>query len=136
MVLDTNVWVSAMVWGGSPAKIIKASEEGRILIMMSEEVIEEVSRILAYDRLRKIYEEAGVSRETLIGTMLRIGKLVGVETRLNLIREDSSDNKFLECAVDGDADYVVSGDEHLLKIGRYKGIRILSVTQFLKLLEG
>ena len=135
MVLDTNVWVSAIIWGGSPASIVKAAEEERILITVSEEIIGEISRTLAHHRLREIYEEAGVSRGELVEAVLRIAKVVEVETRLNVIREDPSDNKFLECAVDGDADYVVSGDEHLLRIGRYQKIRILSVRQFLKLTE-
>jgi len=67
--------------------------------------------------------------------MLRIGKIIDVETKLNVVLEDSSDNKFLECAVDGDADYVVSGDEHLLRIGCYQGIRILPARRLIKLLE-
>lgn len=135
MVLDTNVWVSAMIWGGSPASIVKAAEDGRILIPVSEEIVEEISQTLAYRRLREIYEESGVSREELVETILRIGKLIVIKTKLNVIREDSSDNKFLECAVDSDADYLVSGDEHLLRIEHYQRTHILSVRQFLKLLK-
>jgi len=124
-----------MIWGGPPASIIKAAEDDRILITVSEEIVEEISQTLSYHRFRAIYEESGISREELVGTVLRIGKTVEVETKLNVIREDPSDNKFLECAVDGDADYVVSGDEHLLRMEYYQKIRILSVRQFLKLLE-
>ena len=65
---------------------------------------------------------------------MRIGKIVEVKTNINATQEDPADNKFLECALDGDADYVVSGDEHL-RIDNYQRIRILSVRQFLKLLE-
>jgi hypothetical protein len=65
---------------------------------------------------------------------MRIGQLVKVRTKINIVHEDPADNKFLECALDGDADIVVSGDEHLLRIEQYQGIRILSVRQFLKLL--
>jgi hypothetical protein len=132
-VLDTNVWVSAMIWGGSPASIIGSAEADRIRIVVSEEIVREISRILAYPRLREIYEGAGITREELMEAVLRIGKMVEVKTRINLVTEDPDDNKFLECAIDGHADYIVSGDEHLLKIKVYKGIRILSVKQFLEL---
>lgn len=124
-----------MIWGGSPAKILKAAEEGRITVFISEEVIEEISRTLAYHRLREIYEGAGVSREELVETVLRIGKIVEVKTRLDVIREDPSDNKFLECAVESNANYIVTGDTHLLKIKNYKKTKIISVKQFTKLLE-
>ncbi len=124
-----------MIWGGSPARIIKAAEDGRILILVSEEIIQEISRALTYPRLRKIYEETGVKREELVKTVLRVGKLVKVETKLNAVREDTADNKFLECALDGEAYCVVSGDAHLLGLRRYRKIGILSVRRFLKLLE-
>lgn len=135
MVLDTNVWVSAMIWGGSPASVMRAAEDDRILIILSEAIVEEIVHTLAYRQLREIYEDVGVRREELVETVLRIGKTVEVKTKLNLVREDSSDNKFLECAMDGGADYLVSGDEHLLRIGRYQRIRIVSVRQLLEILD-
>jgi hypothetical protein len=124
-----------MIWGGSPAKIIKAAEDGRIVILVSAEIVKEISRTLAYPRLRRIYEGAGVSRQELMETVLRIGKFVEVAKSVNIIREDPADNKFLECALAGEADYLVSGDKHVLKIGAYKRTEILVVNVFLRLLE-
>jgi len=124
-----------MIWGGLPATLIKAAEQERIVILISEEIVEEISRILSHDRLREIYAEAGVSHETLIGSVLRIGKIVEVRTRLSMIREDLSDNKILECAVDGRADYIVSGDDHLLRLGSCKRTEIVSVREFSELLN-
>ncbi len=134
-VLDTNVWVSAIIWGGLPASIIKAAENGKVLIIVSEEILQEISKTLAYLRLREIYEEIGVTREELMEAVLRVGKLVKVGTRLNIVPEDPADNKFVECAVDGDTDYVVSGDVHLLGLEHYQRIRMLSVRRFCELLE-
>ena len=123
-----------MIWGGLPAKIIKVAEENRLLIFVSEEIIREISRTLAYPRLREVYEGVSIGREELIEAVLRIGKLVKVKTKVNIVHEDPADNKFLECALEGDADYVVSGNEHLLTMKHYRKIRILSVREFLKLL--
>lgn len=115
--------------------ILKAAEEGRITVFISEEIVEEISRTLDYHRLRELYEGAGVSREELVETVLRIGKIVDVKTRLDLIREDPSDNKFLECAVESNADYIVTGDTRLIKVKNYKKTKTVSVKQFTKLLE-
>jgi len=124
-----------MIWGGSPAKIIKAAEDKKIHVILSEDIIHEINQTLAYSKLRQIYENAGVNRQELIETTLRIGKLIEVTTRINLIKEDPEDNKFIECALAGGAEYIVSGDKHLLKTGRYKKTRILSVNEFIKILE-
>jgi predicted nucleic acid-binding protein len=58
-----------------------------------------------------------------------------VKTKVNVVYEDVADNKFLECAFDGKADFLVTGDEHLLRIGHYKVTRIVSVRQFLRILK-
>jgi len=135
VVLDTNIWVSAMIWGGMPARIIKTAEENKIAIITSEEILQEISRTLAYPRLREIYEGTGVSREQLIEAILRVATLVEVKTRVRIIQDDLTDDKFLGCALDGKADFVVSGDEHLLRKEHHQGIHIVSARQFLKLLE-
>ena len=135
VVLDTNVWVSAILWGGLPASIVRAAEDSKVLLIVSEEILQEVSKTLAYPRLREIYEEIAATREELMEAVLRVGKLVKVGTRLTIIREDPADNKFLECAMDGNADYVVSGDAHLLELEHYQRVRVLSVIRFCELLE-
>ena len=134
-VLDTNVWVSAMIWGGSLTEIINYAEDSRICIILSEDIVEEINRTLAYPRLRRVYENAGITRQELIEAALRIGKLVEVKTKVNVVHEDPADNKFLECAFDGKADFLVTGDEHLLRIEHYKATRIASVRQFLRILK-
>ena len=134
-VLDTNVWVSAMIWGGLPAEVINAAENNSIRIITSEEIIKEINQTLAYPKLKRIYEKAGVTRQELVEAALRIGKLTEVTTKVNIVHEDKADNKFLECAFDSKADFLVTGDEHLLKIKRYKRTRIRSVKQFIRILE-
>jgi putative PIN family toxin of toxin-antitoxin system len=135
-VLDTNVWISAMLWGGLPAEIMKAAEGGRVTLLLSEGAVEEMSRVLSHDRLRKVYEGAGVSREELVERALSLSRVVKVKTKLGVVLRDPSDDKFLECAVDGGADYLVSGDEHLLEIKEYRGIEVLTAREFVEILKG
>ncbi|MBS7653246.1 putative toxin-antitoxin system toxin component, PIN family [Candidatus Bathyarchaeota archaeon] len=135
VVLDVNVWVSALLWGGKPAEIIKAAEEGKAVILASEEIVGEISQVLNYPRLRNVYKAAGLLYKDLIETVLKIVKFVEVTMHINIVMEHPADDKFIECALAAGADYIVSGYKHLLKIGGYRKIRILSVTEFLKIIK-
>ena len=135
LVLDTNVWISAMIWGGSPARIIKAAEEGKVCIITSKEIVSEISRTVMYPRVKRSYEDKGISKQEITAAVLRLSTLIEVKSKIHAVREDPADDKFLECAVDSKADYIVSGDDNLLKIGTYKKTRIFSVKQVLKILE-
>lgn len=133
--LDANVWISALIWGGKPAAIIKAAENHKIRIFLSEEILDEISQVLNYPRLSKIYIAEGLSREDLIETVLKIGKLVNVTKKSKAITDHPADDKFLDCASAANADSVVSGDKHLLKAGCYMKTKILSVNEFLRLIN-
>ena len=95
----------------------------------------EISNALTYPKLEKAYQAAGFRREDLIETVLRIGKFVNVTKRVNVVREHPADDKFLECASAAGADYVVSGDKHLLKVVRHRKTKIVSADEFLQVLE-
>lgn len=131
-VLDSNIWVSAAIWGGLPAKAVALAEEGQIGVLLTDRILAEVARILAHPRLRRIYEQAGTARDEILASIASTATFVKSKTRLKAIQEDDSDNRVLECALDGGAQYVVSGDRHLLTMRRFQGIRILSVRSFLR----
>ncbi len=76
-----------------------------------------------------------LSRETLIQTVIRIVKFVKVTKKLDVVREHSADNKFVECASVAGVDYIVSGDKHLFKVACYGKTQIVSVKEFLKQIE-
>ncbi|MCX8150780.1 MAG: putative toxin-antitoxin system toxin component, PIN family [Candidatus Bathyarchaeota archaeon] len=135
VVLDVNVWVSALLWSGKPAEIVKAAEEGKVAILASEEIIGEISQVLNYPKLRKVYQAAGLSHKDLVEAVLKIVRFAEVSKRVSVVVEHQADDKFIECALAAGAEYIVSGDRHLLKIGGYKKTRILSVSEFLGILE-
>jgi putative PIN family toxin of toxin-antitoxin system len=135
VVLDANVWVSALLWGGKIAEIVKAAEDGKVSIVVSEEIVREISQVLNYPKLKKTYQAAGLRREDMVEAVLKVVKFVEVTRRVNVVAEHPSDDKFIECALAAGADYIISGDKHLLKIGGYKRTRILSVSEFLGILE-
>ena len=135
VVLDTNVWISALLWGGKPAEIIKSAEQHRVIILTSEEIIAEISQVLTYPKLKNFYQDEGLQSEDLIETVLKIAKFVKVTQKLHVIEEHPADDKFIECAQAAGADYIVSGDKHLLKVACHRKTQIVSVNKFLQLTE-
>lgn len=133
VVLDTNVWVSALLWGGKPAAIIQAAEEGIVVIFISEGIVAEIGKVLAYPKLEKIYRPER-RREDLMEQVLKNSKFVRALAKVQVIQEHPADNKFLDCALAANADYIVSGDKHVLKVVSYKKTKILTVSDFLKLI--
>ena len=90
---------------------------------------------MTYPKLKKIYQAEGLHREDLIETVLKIGKFVKITKKLNVVKEHPADDKFIECAFAAGADYIVSGDKHLLKVACYKKTQIVPVNEFLQIIE-
>ncbi len=127
-VVDTNVLVSATLFGGNPEKILDLAEAAKIEILISEEILEEFTEVLQ--------EKFGFSSsmaELAASGIREISTLIIPIQRLSVIKEKEADNRVLECAVEGKAQYVVTGDtKHLQPLKEYRGIKILPPTQFLK----
>ncbi len=127
VVVDTNVLVSATLFGGNPEKILDLVEEGKIKILISEKILEEFREVLQ--------EKFGfsLSMAELVASGIReISSLTAPTQRVNVIKEKEADNRVLECAIEGRTQYIVSGDtKHLQSLKEYRGIKILSPAEFL-----
>jgi uncharacterized protein len=123
-----------LLWGGKPAAIVQAAEQGKVTVFISEQIIEEINQVLAYPKIARIYQTTTVGKNELMQQVLKIGKIVKVTSKVEVIEAHASDNKFLECALDSKADYVVSGDKHLLNVVAFRKIKIVSVSGFLELI--
>jgi putative PIN family toxin of toxin-antitoxin system len=132
LVLDSNVWISGLIWDGTPGQILRAAQEDKLWLLISEEILAEISRVLDYPKIKNDYEPAGRSREDIIALIVMLGTVVQVTQRVDVVNEHPADNKVIESALAGKADYLISGDKHLLKLGSYKKIKILYVKDFLK----
>lgn len=130
-VIDTNIFVSGIFWeGNSCSKIIKAWTTGNFTLVSSIPIIGELTRILRTFKI-KMDEDIITEWQNMI---LENSIIVEPIERLNIVKADPEDNKFFEAAIAGNADYIISQDNHLLEIGSYDGIEVLSPIQFLKLL--
>jgi putative PIN family toxin of toxin-antitoxin system len=130
IVIDTNVFVSAhLIPNGNPAKAIDFWAEDRYELILSKPITEEIIKVLHRKEIK-------VERiERLLSLIFQKATIVAPEKEISVIKNDPDDNKFLECAVSGGADYIVSGDKHLLDLREYEGIKILTPKWFLEEIE-
>ena len=127
VVIDTNVIVSAFGWHGSPEKVVRLVSHGRILNFTTLEMLGELRRTIAYPRLR-FPEEL---QAEIIETIFAISHVITPSESVDVIENDPSDNKILECALSADADFIISGDKDLLKLKNFRSIEILTPDEFL-----
>ena len=129
VVIDTNVIVSALLFGGKPGELIPLWENGRVEPIVTREIIDEYVRVLAYPKFELTEKEI---RYLVYQQLLPYFHVVKTYTGQVIVQKDPSDDKFIRCAFAGNAKVVVSGDIHLLALKVYQDIRILSPAQFLK----
>jgi putative PIN family toxin of toxin-antitoxin system len=126
------VWVSAFLSRGPPSTIVKLAEEGRVEIVLSLDILDEINRVLHYDRLARILERAGTGSAEVMASILRLSTIIEVKTVLRAIREDPADNMVLSCAKQAKAQFLLSGDRHLLDLSKFDGVRIVTPAKFLE----
>ena len=128
VVLDTNVYISGVLFGGKSETIRSLAKEGKIVILVSEEILAELAGVL-----KRKFNWLDWQISELIEDIRAFATLVTPAFHLSIIKKDHQDNRFLECAIEGKAQYIVSGDKrHLQSLKNYKGIEILSPDRFLE----
>ena len=136
IVLDSNVFVSALINPrGKPAQILNYVFENKIRLFTSPSIIEELERVLSYPKLVKRHGLEKQELKKFVSDLLSILSLVEGKKAIELIAENPADNNYLSCVVDAKADFIVSGDIHLLNLREYEGIQIITPAQFLEMLE-
>lgn len=131
VVLDTNVFISGFFWEGNSRTILNLWKEDKILLIISMEIISEIVKVLKDFKIQM----PDIQRKELIDLIISKSSIVQPLERINIVKDDPSDNKFIEVAVFGHADYIVSQDKHLLILKKYKNIRIISPEEFLILTQ-
>ena len=124
---DTNVYVSALAFGGKPLQILEIAAQGLIRLSISDAILQETIRVLG-GKFR--WEEAAL-RE--VDALLRsIAEVVAPTQAVDVVKSDPPDNRVLECAAEAKSDYIVSGDRDLLKLGHFGHTPIVRVQDLLK----
>jgi putative PIN family toxin of toxin-antitoxin system len=125
VVIDTNVIISALNFGGNPKAVLELARKRRIRNTTSPFIINEIERVLT----RKFGWRMEVTRE-VINDIQGFSLIVNPPETLAVIK-NLSDNRILECAVAGGADYLISGDHHLTDLKTFESINIVTPTEFL-----
>ena len=125
IVIDTNVVASGVFFGGAPRRVLEAISSGNVNAFATNEILEEYHETI--DRLMKKYggrfDSNGLTRFQMMIN------LIDTQTKIDICR-DPDDNKFLECAVDAKAIYIVSGDKDLLTLEKYDNVEIITAREF------
>ncbi len=135
-VLDANVVVSGILsQKGFPGKILQAWHDERFHLLTSEAILAEISRVLRYPKIARRHQWSESDFKGFMEDFRHLTIPTPGQLTLALIESDPSDNRYLECAVEGEAGYIVSGDRHLLDLTEYQGIEILTPRAFFELLR-
>jgi putative PIN family toxin of toxin-antitoxin system len=136
VVLDTNQYVSALLKSDSnSARLIALVHQGKIALIASPAILDEVRRVLAYPKIKRLHSHTEQEIEQFMRKTEKIAIITPGALQVDVIKADYSDNIFLACAVEGGADFIVSGDHHLKDLKAFQGIRIVDPARFLAMLE-
>ncbi len=132
--LDTNVLVSATYWSGSSFIIMEMVDKHELCCVLSNEILDEYKRVINSDEIVDKVADKGLVASKVIEKVISDCVIAEPKIRLEVIKEDPTDNKILECAVAGSADYLITNDAHLLNIKEFLGIKIVNPKDFLSIL--
>ena len=136
IVIDTNILVSAILTPkGNPAKILKLVLEGKLNLIISPAILEETQQVLRYPRLVKLMIKNKITKKEVydfLGKMSKVAVITPDKLEIDAIPDDPSDNEILSCGLEGEADYIISGDHHLTDLKIFQGIKIVNPATFLK----
>jgi len=130
VVIDTNVLISSF-WGKKPEEVIKLWAKGAVTAVISPDILKEYLEVI--QRFDLSEDDMDAVMEVLSDSAHNI--YVTPREKVNAVKKDKSDNKFIECAIAGRAIYIISGDKHLRDVKEYKGIEILTPAEFIELMN-
>jgi len=139
IVIDTNILVSAILTPkGNPAKILKLILEGKLYLIISPAILEETRQVFNYPRLVKRLKKNKITLDEVYGFLDKLSRVAVItqgKLDIDIIQDDPSDNKILACGLEGEADFIISGDHHLTDLKIFQGIKIVNPAAFLKIVD-
>ena len=127
VVLDTNIYLSAIIFGGKPREILNLARKKQFQLFTSPSILLEVTRKLE-EKFNWQEEQVKIVIKALVG----FANIVQPSQKLDVVKKDQTDNKILECAEKAKAEYVITGDRHLLNIKKWKSTEILKPSEFIE----
>lgn len=139
-VFDTNVFISALFNPKRPpAQVLELALQGKIRLIVSPQLVEEIERVLTYPKVKKLLKKRQTTTGEVveaIAKILKVAVLTPGDLTIEAVPDDPADDMVLACALEGKADFIISGDHQLLDLENYQGIKIVNPARFLDLIEG
>jgi putative PIN family toxin of toxin-antitoxin system len=136
VVLDTNVLISAFLSPqGTPAKVFARWMLGEFDVVTSPQLVRELARALTYEQVRKYTKHSDEEIAAIVEQYQASTKIIDPDLTISMIEKDPPDNRVLECAVAGEASFIITGDTHLLELKEYQSIVIILPASFLTVLK-
>jgi len=131
VVFDTNVLISAILWRGDPYRAVLLAKAKVVQAVYCAPMLAELA-----DKLRQKFDFDENHIEAVVYQIRQYATKIEIPGTLQVVAQDPDDDKFIECAIVASAHWIVSGDHHLLDLGEYQGIRILTAQSFIAEIEG
>lgn len=132
IVADTNTVVSGLLWHGTPRQVLNLARDGSITMFTSAVLLAELADVLAREKFFRRLQKAVVASQDLVLGYAALAHVVEPVEIQPVIRDDPDDNAVLACAFTCHADFIVSGDKHLLHLGKYRDILIITASDLLE----
>ena len=131
VVLDSNIFVSSFFWKGNPRKVFDRVTNGVDELFITDEILDEITRVMSRKKfdlnINEINDYVNVIESYSI-------KLI-CKSNLKKISRDTDDDKILQCGLEGNVDFIITGDDDLLVLKNYENIKIVTPKEYLNLLE-
>ncbi len=131
IVLDTNTVISGLLWKGAPRQILDLARSGSLTLFTSPELLAELANVLERKKFSARLALAETNVDELVYGYAALAQTIRPAKIKPMIKVDPDDDKVLACAKAAKAEVITSGDDHLLNLKEYEGIRILTVNQLL-----
>jgi putative PIN family toxin of toxin-antitoxin system len=131
IVLDANIFISSFFWGGKPRAILERVIAGRDELFISKEILAEIYAVIR----RPKFQAAEAEINYFINSIEEIANKIVPKRRIKNGSRDKTDNKYLECGITANVDYLISGDIHLLELKEYAKIKIITAKEYLEIIN-
>jgi putative PIN family toxin of toxin-antitoxin system len=131
IVLDTNIFISSFFWGGNPRMVLERVIAGTDELFISKEILDEIYDVIRRPKFHADEDEINY----FISSIEEIANKIIPKKRIKNGSRDKTDNKYVECGITANVDYIISGDIHLLEIKEYEKIKIITAKDYLEIVK-
>ena len=129
LVLDSNIFISAFYWGGTPQKVLNRIVLGLDELFITNEILDEIKEVMG----RPSFKTGQQAIDVYIKAIEKIGKKIFISGEITGICRDEDDDAIIECGLLSNADYLITGDNDLLVLEKYQEMKILTAQEYLNL---